>query len=354
MRSIGIDPGTNSFGIFGLENDVPFLDEKILTKKIMESPDELTKLISEASPFDILIAPSGFGVPFKPAKEINKSDIFKMTMKRQDESFISLGLQKVIETLGKQSWNAYYIPGVKQFKTVPAYRKINVLDMGTADKVCSAVTCMWELFNAGRPLESMDFIMLEIGSSFSAAVAVKSGKFINGLGGSIMIGFGSIGYFDAELAYLLQPFNKKEFYKSGMNSIIKREFPDKSHFESTMMTHPLIHDYFELFIERTVKDLIGLRVTSGFDLNKKTEIYVSGHYSGNTFVMDRLKRELQNNFKINLVDQHSTKAGAAAKGAALIGLGLMDGNTKNLIDHIELRTADCDSFFNIRIVDREL
>ena len=107
MRSIGIDPGTNSFGIFGLENDVPFLDEKILTKKIMESPDELTKLISEAS-FDILIAQADLGFHLSRLK-INKSDIFGNDYETTGWIFISL-VAKSNRNLGKTSWNADYIP----------------------------------------------------------------------------------------------------------------------------------------------------------------------------------------------------------------------------------------------------
>ena len=50
-----------------------------------------------------------------------------------------MGLQNVIVAMKEKDWNAYTIPGVKHLPTVPDYRKINKIDLGTADKVCSTV-----------------------------------------------------------------------------------------------------------------------------------------------------------------------------------------------------------------------
>ena len=58
--------------------------------------------------------------------------------------------------------------------SVPEHRKFNVVDMGTADKVSSAIFYM-------TMYES--FVLVEFGSAFTAVVVVKDRKIIDGFGG---------------------------------------------------------------------------------------------------------------------------------------------------------------------------
>ncbi len=346
MRSVGVDPGSNTFDIFGLEGQSVILDEVIPTREILSNPDFLISILEGIAPFDILIAPSGFGIPLKHARDVDKKDIFKMVLKRPGESS-SLGLQNVIEKIIAKGWNAYFIPGVKNFTTVPEYRKINVLDMGTADKVCSCFACMWSLYQQGRSFSSMNFILLELGSWFSAAVAVRDGKIVNGIGGSNLPGFGCIGNLDAELAYMMQPFGKKEYYKSGVNNIIKAEYPDKTHFDSSMLSHPSIKLHIDYLIERVEKELFGLKRICGYDKSLKLEVYVSGRYSRDPYIMTKIIDLLGDEFVIMGLKIYPSKSSNAAIGAALIGLGLLNDNTNKLIEHIELKNATTDIFSNL-------
>ncbi len=349
MRSIGVDPGSNTFDIFGLDGPSRIImDEIIPTHEILSTPDRLISILESVMPFDILIAPSGFGIPLKHAREIDDRDIFKMVLKRPGEGS-SLGLQHVIERIISKGWNAYFIPGVKNFTSVPEYRKINILDMGTADKVCCCIACMWSLYKRGESYQSMNFIMLELGSWFSAAVAVLNGKIVNGVGGSNLPGFGSIGNLDSELAYLMQPFGKKAFYKSGINCLLKTEYPEKSHFDFSMLSNPLIKNHIEYLLERIEKELIGLKRICGYNKHEKLALYVSGRYSKDTDMMAKLNELLTDEFVINRLEIYPSKASNAAKGAALIGLGLLGGITKELIDHIELKKATADIFSNLDV-----
>ena len=348
MRSIGVDPGSNSFDIFGLDDESTFIDEIIPTAEIIENPDRLISILKQAEPFDILVAPSGFGIPLKHCKDIEPIDIFKMTLKHKGEG-PSVGLQKVIEKICEQNWNAYFIPGVKQFLTVPAYRKMNKIDMGTADKVCACVACLWFLYQRGESFDSMNFVLLELGSWFSAAVAVVNGKIVHGIGGSDMQGFGSIGYLDAELAYLMQPFGKNAFYKNGMNKFIKKYYLEKIHFDPMMLDNQEIREYLDNYFERLDRDLVWLKRICGFQRSKRVNIFVSGRYSKNEYIMDRLSQKMGDEFIFSSIELYSSKCGNTAIGAALIGQGLLNGSTKNLIDHLELKNAREDIFSHLTV-----
>ena len=97
-----------------------------------------------------------------------------------------------------------YTPGVIHLDTVPAHRKLNRIDLGTADKV--AVTHSRSPTNPNAspaPAAETSFILLELGGAFSAGVAVSDGRIVDGMGGtSGPIGWRAAGALDGEVAYL--------------------------------------------------------------------------------------------------------------------------------------------------------
>jgi predicted butyrate kinase (DUF1464 family) len=112
------------------------------------------------------------------------------------------------------------IPGVKHLPTIPRYRKINKIDMGTADKLCTAVTGIRdqvERLNINP--KNTNFIMVEIGYGFTSVLAIENGQVIDGIGGSNIMGFRACGSLDGELAYLIKNINKKDIYSGGMSFI---------------------------------------------------------------------------------------------------------------------------------------
>ena len=128
-----------------------------------------------------------------------------------------VGMRTIIRALIAAELPLVFGPGAIHLPTVPAYRKWNRIDLGTADKVASAALC---IADQARRLEvgfaETSFVMLELGGAFSAALAVDGGRIVDGIGGSAgPIGARACGALDAEVAYLLGGALSKRTVFSG-------------------------------------------------------------------------------------------------------------------------------------------
>ena len=78
-----------------------------------------------------------------------------------------------------------YTPGVIHLPTVPAHRKVNRVDLGTADKVAAAALAIRDQApTPRRGPTNTSFILLELGGAFTAAIAVDRGAIVDGMGGT--------------------------------------------------------------------------------------------------------------------------------------------------------------------------
>jgi predicted butyrate kinase (DUF1464 family) len=74
-----------------------------------------------------------------------------------------------------------YVPGVIHLDTVPAHRKLNRIDLGTADKLCAAGLGIHDQCERrGRAPDQVSFILIELGGAFTAGVAVERGQVVDG------------------------------------------------------------------------------------------------------------------------------------------------------------------------------
>ena len=95
------------------------------------------------------------------------------------------GLRRLARRLADSDLPVVFTPGVIHLDTVPPQRKVNRVDLGTADKVCAAALAIEEQRQrTGKRLEEISLILLELGGAFTAAVAVDRGRIVDGLGGS--------------------------------------------------------------------------------------------------------------------------------------------------------------------------
>src|SRR5207302_9524791 len=62
-RVIGIDPGTVSIDLCGLDDGRLFLDRSIPTAEALADPARIVGLLEEAGPLDLVTGPSGYGLP---------------------------------------------------------------------------------------------------------------------------------------------------------------------------------------------------------------------------------------------------------------------------------------------------
>ena len=105
--------------------------------------------------------------------------------------------------------------------SVPAHRKVNRVDMGTADKVCAAALAVREQARRrGCAEREVSFVLLEMGGAFTAAIAVINGRIVDGAGGtSGPLGARAAGALDGEVAFLAGQVHKSLLFTGGASTI---------------------------------------------------------------------------------------------------------------------------------------
>ncbi|MEM3769146.1 MAG: DUF1464 family protein, partial [Nitrososphaerales archaeon] len=226
VKVIGIDPGTKSYDFCGLNDNNLFMDVTIPTEDILKDPELVVKLLKSVMPLDLIVGPSGYGLPLTHISNIDDKKLFLMTLIRSNlKKKENLGLRKVLNVLRKENFNIYFIPGIIHMPTVPNHRKVNKIDMGTADKLCCAAL---GIFDQARHYninyDEVSFILVEMGYGFNAIIGVEKGQIVDGIGGtSGSIGFLSLGAIDGEIAYLLNKIDKSTLRQGGVAYIVGDE-----------------------------------------------------------------------------------------------------------------------------------
>ncbi|MHA1682099.1 MAG: DUF1464 family protein [Promethearchaeota archaeon] len=350
VRVIGIDPGSGSWDIFGLEGDSIFLDVSIPSRKVLEEPKLLIDILEKHKPVDMILAPSGHGIPLKPLESITDDDISKANLRRTSDPNV-MGIAKVLFMLRDAGVPGYTVPGVKQLKSVKDQYKFNKIDMGTADKVCAAAAAIVDQSTLlDIPLDRTGFILLEVGAGFTATLAVEGGKIIDGIGGSLgCMGIRACGGLDAELAYLLRKISKKVIYTGGLADIVG--YPDLSLQEIMLMANKdaKISDAVDGFIHDIMKDIAAL-IPSFSSPGAIREILLSGR--GSSKVLLALEEQLP---KISpsparIVRNIARISKVAAQGAAFIARGLAgESFYKDLVEIMGLAKSNHDLLGDIYI-----
>jgi len=340
MITLGIDPGSKSWDFFGLEDDNTILDTSIPTKELIQDPQKVINIIKSVENIDLMVSPSGFGLPLKSVGDLTEKDIFftllKFDKKEKDKL---IGLGKVLRLIKAQNIPGIIVPGVKHLPTVPRYRKINKVDMGTADKLCTAVTGIRdqsERFKVGP--EETNFIMVEIGYGFTAVLAIENGQIIDGIGGSNIMGFRACGSLDGELAYLIKNIRKKNIYKGGVAYI--SGYSDLSLREITLLAGRDDQTKLALkaYLSSVKKAVYGI-ASSFSQKNKIVEILLAGRGAELIYLRDRMFRGLNDVAPVRIMRSYSQIAKRAAQGSAFIANGLLGGRFEPIINNLKIKEA---------------
>ncbi len=340
---LGIDPGSLSWDFFGLNDDQIILDTSIPTKDIIREPRKcitVIKSLHKKHKIDLMVAPSGFGLPLRKSSELTEKDIFLTLLKFQKkEKEELLGLGEILRLIKKENIPGVMVPGVKHLSTVPRYRKINKIDMGTADKLCTAVVGIkdqMETYNL--PPERTNFIMVEIGYGFTAVLAIENGKIIDGIGGSNIMGFRACGSLDGELAYLIKEIKKENIYKGGVAYIAG--YSDLSLKEISLLAEKdeQTRIAFQAYISSVQKAVYS--ISSSFsEKEKKKEILLAGRGANINYIQHNIYDALNDFIPVRLMKTYSQIAKRAAQGAAYIADGLLGGKYKPIVNNLELNHA---------------
>jgi len=342
MLTIGIDAGTSKWAVSVLEEyrekgktktEFKF-ETTILTKEVKKDMGALLNLIQDFNP-DCIVFPSGYGLPLKKISELDDNDLFKISLKKESEKE-SIGIRKFLSEAKKRKFNGYVIPSVKQLPTVENFKKINVIDLGTSDKLCSVIYAL----SLSKNFKTENFILAEIGYGFNAFIKIYGGKICDGIGGTIASsGFLAHGKTDKEIIN-----NRKvEKFSGGVLSILKKKISPQEFFKNykNFKNRELAHLYF---MDGLIKDI------SALSDPKISKIYLCGKIS--VFVEGEIKEGLERKsgriFEVENIEKNESNAcihwSSAGRGGAILANGICGGKFKNLTDWMEIKDARGDIF----------
>lgn len=337
-RVIGIDPGTVSIDICGLDDGRVFLDVSLPTAGALAAPDDLLALLGAAGPLDLIAGPSGYGLPLVSARDATEQQLRLAYLASEGERGGIGGLRSLVRALARAPWPVVLTPGVVHLASVPAHRKINRVDMGTADKVCAAVLAVHEQAarSACRP-NDVSCILLELGGAFTAALAIDRGRIVDGLGGtSGPIGVRAAGALDGEVAYLAGSIPKALLFTGGAASVAGQ--PDAAVEALASPRTAAERLAWDALLEGAVKAVAALAVS----VPGVRDVVLSGRVArlpGVRGAIEQRLAPLMTGVSIHVLAGLGASAKPGAQGAALLADGLAGGRSAELVETLGIRQA---------------
>jgi predicted butyrate kinase (DUF1464 family) len=348
-RVIGIDPGTVSIDVCGLDDGRVFLDRTLPTAAALAAPEALLDVLESAAPIDLVAGPSGYGLPLIAARDATEDDLRLACLAAPGESGGIGGLRALMRMLADldrpsaqggehSSIRVMFTPAVMHLSSVPAHRKVNRVDMGTADKVCATVLAVRDhVERHACRVEDVSLILLELGGAFTATIAVQDGRIVDGLGGtSGPLGLRASGALDGEVAFLAGDVSKGMLFEGGAASIAGT--PDAAAEALATPATARARLAWEAYLESAVKAAVAMSVSSP----GARELILSGRLAHVAGVRDELARRLarlNGGMTIHVLSGFAAIAKQAAQGAALIADGLAGGVAAGLVGAMGIREA---------------
>ncbi len=299
----------------------------------------------------LVAGPSGYGWPLTRVQDATDEDLRRAFLAAPGETGGIGGLRKLVRALARTALPAVLTPGVVHLPTVPAHRKVNRVDMGTADKVCAAALAVSEQARRfARPLSRVSLVLLELGGAFTAAVAVAEGRIVDGVGGTGgALGFRAAGALDGEVAYLAGEVTKALLFRGGAVAVAGW---DETTATPERLAHPATPEEqvaFEAFVESAVKTAVALAAA----VPSPKEFVLSGRLAQLESVGHAIRQRLGLFAPTRLLDGFARTAKEGAQGAALIADGLAGGANRELVELLAIREAKGNVLDHLYVVPRE-
>ena len=350
-RVIGIDPGTVTIDLCGLDDRRVFLARSIPTSEALESPVSILDALTSAAPLDVIAGPSGYGLPFTWADELTEEDLRLAYLAAEGEPGGIRGLRALMRALAASSLPIVLTPGVVHLGSVPDHRKVNRVDMGTADKVCAVALAVAERMSplGGSPSD-VSLILLELGGAFTAAVAVENGQIVDGVGGSSgPMGAHAPGALDGEVAFLAGTITKDTLFHGGAAAVAGVELGSVD--ELTALPTREARVAWDAYVESAVKAVASLAVS----VPGVTDIVLSGRNARAVGLADAVQRQLASvlpHASVRHLGGFAEGTSHAAQGAALIADGLAGGSMAPIVDRLGIRDASGTVLDHLHVIDR--
>jgi predicted butyrate kinase (DUF1464 family) len=354
-RVIGIDPGTVSIDLCGLDGNDVFLDRTLPTAEALADPAAFVALLEEAGPVDLIVGPSGYGLPLLRAADATEEHLRLAYLAAEGEAGGIGGLRRLARTLARSTLPVVFTPGVIHLASVPDHRKVNRVDMGTADKVCSAALAIHDQRRRARlAARDVSFILVELGGAFTSAMAVEGGRIVDGIGGtSGPIGLRAAGALDGEVAYLAGSISKTMLFRGGAATIAGDEAALARLGEAgPARANPLdamserARTAWKAYAEGAIKAVATLLMA----VPEPREILLTGRMARVAHV--ELRRSFDEIAPARVVEGFASVAKEAAQGAALIANGLAGGEHNELVETLGLREARGTVLDHLYVIDR--
>lgn len=353
MRVLGIDPGTRSFDLCGLENGEVCFEEVLDTFELARRPSSLIDAAERAMPLDLTASPSGYGVELTYLQDMKIEDLrnwyltYILLLKEED---LAAGLKRgdpgisvysaMVETameMKRRDWPVCYLPGTIELPTIPVYRKINKLDIGTVDKMCIGIlgTCD-QSQRLGISYSEVSFILVEMGFGYNAVLGVSGGKIVDGIGGTTGgVGFLTAGSLDLELVQLVKNWEKTDVFTGGGISVSGRRSPEE--LVDCVNRDENCRIAWDGMIESLVKGVASMTIS----VPDAKEILLSGRLTRIRKVKKELVERLSKFAPTREIGwlPGVTRIKEAAQGYAMVADGLAGGKFSELVDWVEIKKA---------------
>ncbi len=325
-RVIGIDPGTVSLDLVGLEDGRVWLDRTLPTAEALAAPEALVALLTSGGPPDLIAGPSGYGLPLIPAATATDEDYRLAFLADATNTSGIGGLRRLARAITAAGLPMVFTPGAIHLPTIPSHRKLNRVDLGTADKVAAAALGVWDQARRAGGPAATSFLLLELGGAFTAALAVAAGAIVDGIGGTAgPVGWQSSGGWDGEVAFLAGAVTKEMLFRGGTDGR-----PD------------LLAAYLE-GAEKAVRSLL-------VSVPAPREILLSGRQATSPAVRDPLVARLSAVAPVRTLEGFASVAKQGAQGAALLADGLAGGEHRDIVAALQLRQARGTVLDHLRVI----
>ncbi len=330
-RVAGCDPGTSSLDVLVLDDGTVADQARFPPDQLRADPAAAVHWLQTRGPFDLIAGPSGYGLPLVSAADCTDAQLDLMSLVRPDERGRAggvAGFSAIARAFRDSGLPVVFLPGVIHLPTVPAHRKLNRIDMGTADKLCVAALAIDRV--SGTWTRQDPICVLELGTAFTAAMVVNEhGAVVDGVGGtSGPLGWRGGGAWDGEAAYLFAPLTKGDLFAGGASGVVDEEVRRAAYLESLV---------------RTVGGLCGLHepvdrfekiVLSGRLFATEPGLIESLHLTSALAPFARSWYEV-----VSLPSLDGAWVKEAAQGAAVIADGLAGGRFRAIVEGLQLRNA---------------
>ena len=337
MRVLGVDPGTGSMDVVALEDE----SNRILFAssmerwRITENPRVFFDLIlglHEEHGFDAMTAPSGYGMPLKRVQDATVEDINEASFthcRDLEEQHQIHGLRLLMLLYKESSLPAYFTPGAIHLPTVPEYRKLGRIDLGTADKIYTVAAALARLWveHGIKPSEA-NMVVVEAGKAYTSGLLVEHGEIRDGIGGTMgWWGLRGAGLMDAETCYVLSTLRpqmpKRYLFKGGIEDV-------GSQWRSRMAGEAVAKTVAALLA--AAEEEIDWIALSG----RTTRIYRESVLRAVKKIASSLSSPPRIVF---LEDETPGEAKAGAYGAAVVASGIVGGRYDPIVESLKLRES---------------